>query len=169
MRKNAFNVLWGLDNTAGLNVICMTLAMNDVPNFYYFQKRLFIYFHVNDSWGMGLRSTCLCCKVSTKWHSLLCPKESRGTPKRSLAWEGKSYVLRLRKLYSYINRACVVVSIQCIQAWLPTPHLGWHIKVINRLSPFLSYYNKTHKRDLFSSSYGGLCNGRHHWFLTKFS
>lgn len=70
MRENAFNVLWGLDNTAGLNVICMTLAMNDVPNFYYFQKRLFVYFHVSDSWGMGIRSTCLCCKVLNDIHFL---------------------------------------------------------------------------------------------------
>lgn len=122
MRENAFKVLWGLDNTAGLNVICVTLAINDVPNFHYFRKRLFIYFHVSDSWGMGLRGTCLCRKVLSDIH-FHAPKRAEVPPKRSLAWEKKRYAMRLRKLCGYnINRACAVISTRCIQAWLPPPH-----------------------------------------------
>lgn len=80
MRENAFKVLWGLDNTAGLNVICVTLAINDTPNFHYFWKRLFIYFHVSDSWGMGLRGTCLCRKVLSDIH-FHAPKRAEVPPK----------------------------------------------------------------------------------------
>ena len=46
MKENAFKVMWGLGNTVGLNVICMTLAMIDVPDFH---KRLFLYYCGSDS------------------------------------------------------------------------------------------------------------------------
>lgn len=68
MKENVFKVMWGLDNTVGSNVICMTLAMIDLPNFHYFQMRLFIYLCVSDSWSIQLICTCLCHKALNDIH-----------------------------------------------------------------------------------------------------
>lgn len=71
MKEKALKVLWELDNTIGLNVICMTLEIINFPNLLCFPSLLVYLLQVTPWWlnsqDVGL-SKYLLMKPGIKWH-----------------------------------------------------------------------------------------------------